>query len=184
MRWAPVPATEPVVDLVLPPVQLSGAVSEENAYARGYEAGLLDAQDAAAREIASMREDLRRSLADLSQVRSDLLRRTEREVVNMALAIARKVLDREARIEPAVILALAKAAADRLSGEGRVEVEVSQADFAALGDSSSPSLEIVPAAHLRPGQCLVTSATGFIDVSLQAQIDEIAAQLLGDDDVA
>jgi flagellar assembly protein FliH len=152
-------------------------------YSQGERAG---AEAAAARGEAVVRR-LAETVEELRTLRVDCLQKAEQQVVQIALAIARRIVHREVTLDRELLAAMGRVALDRLSHASAATIRLHPDDYAAvLGGSSSPEgagiTTIVPDPMVRRGGCLVQSDVGVIDVSVDAQINEIARTLFGDGD--
>jgi flagellar assembly protein FliH len=194
----PVPA-EPVVpddDLVI----ASAAVVdqhrideiEQQAFARGYEQGehagagaaAAAAKESAAANVQGILRRLTGTIEQLSAARQDLIRRTERQLVELALTIARQVVRREVSIDRSLLVAMARAALDRLAESKGASIRLHPDDYAELNAGAEsiagPSVTIVADPAVERGGCLVECDAGWMSVGLDSQFNEITRALLGD----
>ena len=165
----------------------AAALDERDAFTKGYAQGERAGAEAAASRAEAMLRRLAQTLDALQSLRTDLIRRTEREVVELSLAIARKVVQREVSLDHELMLAMARVALDRLADVATASIRLHPDDYAvtvaARGSTSVPShgVQIVADASVRRGGCVVQSEFGSVDVGVTAQIDELTHALLGDD---
>jgi flagellar assembly protein FliH len=125
-------------------------------------------------------------LKEFENERVEYFRRVEGEVVQLALAIARKILQREAELDPTLLTALVRIALERMQCGSvvRIRVAAENADLwrrcgDATGDSSR--WEIAPDTTLNPGDCIVETELGTASFGFEAQlrdVEESFAQLL------
>src|ERR1700761_7679143 len=132
-------------------------------------------------------ERVTRALKEFEDERVAYFRRAEGEIVQLALAIARKILHREAELDPTLLMALVRIALERMNCGSAVRIRVA-AESADLwrgdGDANgSASLwDIVPDDRLGPGDCIVETELGTASFGFEAQlrdVEESFAQLLG-----
>jgi flagellar assembly protein FliH len=161
------------------------AAIERDAFAKGYAQGERAGNEAAAARNEAMLRRLTESLDELQALRGRLLQRTERQVVELALAIARKIIHREAALDGDLLLAMARVALDRLADTASATIRLHPEDHAAVaahgGAAGGHAVEIVADPAVRRGGCVVQSALGAIDVGAAAQLDELTRALLGDE---
>jgi flagellar biosynthesis/type III secretory pathway protein FliH len=175
------PATRPV-----PPAGQDGGAAEEDqaAFARGYAQGECAALDLATRQLAGLRDRLGRTLADLGTLRADLTSRVEHQVVDLALAVATRILHREVSLDRELLLVMARIALDRLGDATAATIRLHPEDeTAARGQRDQwpgGSVTIVADPSVRPGACVVQTSQGTIEAGVDAQIRELATTLLGD----
>ena len=182
--WAPL-AAEPASA-----APADEAATERDAFTKGYAQGERAGAEAAASRADAMLRRLAQTLDELQSLRATLIHRTEREVVELSLAIARKVLHREVALDHELMLAMARVALDRLADVATASIRLHPDDFAvtvqARGSAAvtSHGVQIVSDASVRRGGCVVQSEFGAVDVGISAQIDELTHALLGDQPAA
>jgi len=119
-----------------------------------------------------------------AQERDHLLAAVEQEVVRLTLAIAERVLRREAEIDPLFLVGAVRIALGQLlqSTHVRLRIPSSEAELWTETIAHIPNLrvkpEIVPDAALRLGDCVIESEMGSADLGLAAQLDTIRQALL------
>jgi flagellar assembly protein FliH len=116
------------------------------------------------------------ALREFGEERARYFQRVEREVVQLSLAIARKILEREAQLDPALLAAMVRIALDRMqAGPGvRVHVPATEADMWRRMGKGEGRWEVVADAALKPGACLVETELGKADFSFEAQLRDVA----------
>jgi flagellar assembly protein FliH len=188
VRVAPLPvaAWSPLAAEPEPLGAVDEAATERDAFTKGYAQGERAGAEAAASRADAMLRRLAQTLDELQALRATLIHRTEREVVELSLAIARKVLHREVALDHELMLAMARVALDRLADVATASIRLHPDDFAvtvqARGSAAvtSHGVQIVSDASVRRGGCVVQSEFGSVDVGIAAQIDELTQALLGD----
>ncbi|HEV2575622.1 MAG TPA: FliH/SctL family protein [Acidobacteriaceae bacterium] len=137
-----------------------------------------------AREEAE--ERLAQRLREFELERSNYLRSVEREVVQLSLAIARKIIQREAEVDPTLLSGLVRIALDRMQCGTAVRVRVAPAEaerWRKLGrnDGSRAQWDVVADEQLQATDCIVETELGTANFSFEAQlrdVEESFAQLL------
>jgi hypothetical protein len=123
--------------------------------------------------------DKTRQALELFQAeRRDYFSRVESDVVQLALAIAAKILHREAQVDPMLVAALVRVAIDKLHDGSSVSVRVSPAEAgrwrAFLANPLNGStIEIVEDAHLGVADCILETELGSANFSIEAQMKEV-----------
>jgi len=102
----------------------------------------------------------------------------ERDMVKLAVAIARRILRREIALDPEVVLGLVKAAFAKLESRETHRLRVSPSDAALLREhrqslSLPPAVEIVDDGSLSQGSAIFETARGNLDASIDTQLGEI-----------
>lgn len=163
------------------------AALEREAFTKGYAQGERAGAEASAARAEAMLRRLAQTLDDLQALRGDLIRRTEREVVDLALAIAKKVLQREVTLDHDLMLAMARVALDRLADVSTASIRLHPDDYAGVMLGRGPAavtthgVHVVADASVRRGGCVVQSEFGSVDIGVATQIDELTHALFGDE---
>jgi flagellar assembly protein FliH len=116
---------------------------------------------------------------ELFQVeRRDYFSRVEADVVQLTLAIAAKILHREAQVDPILVAALVRVAIDKLHDGSSVTVRISPAETAKwraclANPLNGSTIEIIEDGHLGPGDCILTTELGSTNFSIDAQMKEV-----------
>lgn len=147
------------------------------------------AQKDVEQRLASLTPALTAAVGEIRSARSAWLSHWEQRAVELAIAIAARVLRREAEQTPAVTLALVREALELAAGAGRITLHLNPRDRETLGDplnqvvssaGKSLQVDVVADSNVAPGGCLVTTELGEIDQRLESQLariqDELTAQ--------
>ncbi len=155
---------------------------------RGYTAGLAQAQ-AENRDQASRLQALAQR-AEQEQLRQ--LAGLETQLVDLALAIARKIIGAELATQPALILEIVARAIEEAHGSGQHAIRLHPSDVqlvrpylpqAAL-EAGGREWEVRPDDTLSPGDCLIETAFGIVDATIETQLSELTHLLKGAPDDA
>lgn len=145
------------------------------------EAGRREGDKEARAELLPVMERLNASIAEIVAMRSDLRRRAERDVVQLALLIARRVLHRQLNVDDNALTAIARVAFERLTRSESYTVTVhprfAASVAAALPAAQAAGVQIKPDPDCEPGTLTIRSTDGVIDASVDAQLDEISRGL-------
>lgn len=172
----PPPPPRPAIDV---------AAVEREAFSKGYAQGERAGLEAAAARSELVLRRLSGTIEELQALKSDILQRTEQQVVQLSLAIARRLVHREVTLDREIVATMARVALDRLGQSATATIRLHPDDLAAV-THGRPDLgndgvaRFVADPMVRRGGCLVQSDLGLVDVSVDAQIDEIGNALLGD----
>ncbi len=111
---------------------------------------------------------------EFARDRRGYFREVERRVVELALAIARKVLAREVALDPMHLTAIVRAALDRVQDESvsRLRVPVSTAaDWRAM--FARGEVEVVADERLPGGTVRLETSVGQVELGVAAQLEEV-----------
>ncbi|MBS1818582.1 MAG: hypothetical protein JSU08_11675 [Acidobacteria bacterium] len=174
--------TPPTVDAAsAEPPRPSFAELEREAFMKGYAQGERSGAEAAAKRGEATLRRLAQTIEELAGLRTELVQKTERQVVELALAIAGRVLRREVTLDRELLVAMARIALERLGENVSATIRLNPDDYtfigaqAQVGDSSL--VRVVADPLVSSGGCLVQSDFGLIDAGIDAQLGEMAAAL-------
>ena len=178
----------PMRDLPTPAAERIEAADREG-YARGFADGQRAAAEAAAAAAAEQAREtagrLAEAIQDLANVRSVLMRRSERDLVRLAVAMAGRILRRQVEIDRELLVVMARVAIDRLGENVAATVHLNPDDHALIVSRSDVdpgrTLELQADAAVPRGGCLVRSGFGTVDVGIESQVRELSRALLGED---
>jgi flagellar assembly protein FliH len=159
---------------------------ERDAFIKGYAQGERAGAEAAGKRAEGMLRRLKDTLDELAGLRAEMLHRTERQIVQLSLAIAKRVVTREISLDRGLLVAMARSALDRLGDHASATIRLHPEDYAAV----SAGLPQVQDGHVQikadplvsRGSCLVQSDFGVMDVTPEAQFDELARVLLDEEE--
>jgi flagellar assembly protein FliH len=159
---------------------------QEDLFAKGFAEGQRAAATAAQQETAALAKKLAATLDDLMRVRNEMIRHTEKQMVQLALAVARRVVHREVSLDASLLLTMMRVALERVSDAARVTVRLNPADHQAVsaalaGAPTNDQVTLAADGRVPRGGCKVESEYGDIDAGVDAQLQEIARALLGGD---
>ena len=152
------------------------------------ERGMAEARAHAEGEIARLVEPLRaqfaESLDEVAALREHLAAQAEREMVRLAVEIAKKIVQREVTMDAEITLTLARVALSRINSRTVAIVRLNPEDFAYVNArrdrlGANVSVEIVSDASVGRGGCLVETESGDVDARIEQQFAEIERSLLG-----
>jgi flagellar assembly protein FliH len=146
-----------------------------------FEAGRNQGEQQARRDLAPVLERLHASVTEVTGMRHEIRMRAEKDVVELSLLIARRVLHRELSVDASALTALAHVMFERLTRAEKYLVVVhprfAAAVGAALRGNQTAHVRIEPDPDCAPGTLIVRTADGLIDASVDAQLEEISRGL-------
>lgn len=149
---------------------------------QGFQEGARQAADAAQAQIQSAVNQsgarLAESIAEIAALRPRLRREAESQVVDLALAIARKILHRTITMDAEALTGLIHAAISRIDARDLLSIRIApchhQQINAAVARLGLPSqVKVVPDQSLEPGGLVLETPRGQLDASVTAQLTEI-----------
>jgi flagellar assembly protein FliH len=144
----------------------------------GRREGEIAARQSLERELDALRARLVQSIEAVAGFRPRLRQEAERQVVELALAVARRILRREVSIDPEAVGGLVRSALDNLSLREVVSVRCHpsfatsiQAGLERLG--APVAIRVEPDPGLEAGGVVIETAHGALDASVNVQLAEI-----------
>ena len=133
-------------------------------------------QGTAQQRVASQ---LERLVTSFAEERERYLHAVELEVVKLALAVAARILRREAQMDPLLLTGAVRVALGQLSASTSVRLRVPQGELDLWKESIAllPNLavkpQVLPGDGMRLGDCVVETELGSVDLGVRAQLSEI-----------
>jgi flagellar assembly protein FliH len=161
---------------------LDGEEGHPQQIRQAYQTGFQEGQAAAQREhqtaVRPLLERLAETLAAFAELRTRMRRESEQEVVELSVAIAKRVLHRELTLDPETVRGLVKVAFERIGSRelNRVRVHPSHSDLIhALLEKACPDrrVELVADPAMGPGDVVFETERGDLDASVNSQLEEI-----------
>ncbi len=191
-RW-PLPSVEgPIIGARREPSGEGGGSDSawQAERARGYEAGLAAARAETQRLTAELEGRVKRLdsvIAQLARPLAELDEEIPKQLVALALCIARQLARREIKANPEEIIGLIRESIGRLPASARdVRVQLHPEDAAVVREHlSTPTAErawtLVEDPTQSRGGCLVRSESSQIDARFESRMSAIVSALLGDE---
>jgi len=142
-----------------------------------FEAGRRQGEEQARAGVQPVLERLNASVAEIVAMRPEVRRRAEKDVIELALLIAKRVLHRQLTVDTEALTALARVAFDRLTRSESYRITVhpqfANAVSRALAATPGTHVYIDPDPGCALGTLVIHSADGTIDASIDTQLEEI-----------
>ncbi|HVN18439.1 MAG TPA: FliH/SctL family protein [Dongiaceae bacterium] len=157
---------------------------ESATYTRGLHEGQASAQKQWEEQLATERSSLAAALSQFTRDRASYFEKVEGEVVQLALSIARKILHREAQVDPLLLAGVVRVALEKIESATGVLLRVhpSKADewrrYLSLRLPPADLPQIVDDASQAPDTCVLETAMGRAVLGLEVQLKEIEAGLM------
>jgi flagellar assembly protein FliH len=139
-----------------------------------------EAQAAATAEEMDRRKRQLGALVERFQVERDrYLHAVEQELVKLALAVAARILRREAQMDPLMLTGAVRVALGQLAASTEVRLRVPAAELELWTEAIAhlPNLTMKPVVEagegMRLGDCVIESEVGTVDLGVRSQLGEI-----------
>jgi len=163
------------------------AAETRRTFEAGREQGRVEGRHAehgaqAAAQTASEQQRARQAaemIESFAGERDRYLQAVEHEVVDLALAVAARILRREAQMDPLLLTGAVRVALGQLSGSTQVRLRVPPAELDLWIETVAllPKLRVKPTVvageGMRLGDCVIETELGSVDLGIRAQLGEI-----------
>jgi flagellar assembly protein FliH len=149
------------------------------ARAEGIREGLQQAQQSLEKELADERSKIAEALRHFGQKTNEYYARAEVEMVHLSLAIAAKILHREAQVDRMLVAALVKVAMEKLQRGTAATVRVRPeevADWNRYFEGNTGAdirVEVTADPSVEVHNCSLETELGTTELGLDAQLKEI-----------
>jgi flagellar assembly protein FliH len=154
-------------------------VKQEEARALGIKEGEARAAAEFEQQLGTERAAIAQALEEFAREREGYFGRVEAEVVKLAVQIARKILHREVQVDPLLLAGVVRVALEKIAAGTSVRLRVHPEhvyawhDFFANQQDLRPVPELRGDATLGMGHCVLETALGTTDLTLESQLAEV-----------
>lgn len=161
---------------------------------RAYEEGIQKANEEALAIIENAGLEREAILDEVVKIKEEALNEykeevkgLEKDVINLSLDIAEKILNYEIDRSDQYVLGIVKDALDRVLSKKDVVLKLSTADYYTILSNKKylvsnvkgfGEIEIVQDESMDPGSCIVDTPLGIIDGGIQARMDNIQKEVM------
>lgn len=162
----------------------------EKARVEGFEAGrregYAEGQAQAEAEAAATRAEASRVLEEARETARRTLAEAEPRIMEIALAVARKVIKREVSADPEIVLANIREALKNVDREEAVTVRTSPVEVAVVDNARKKlkkqfggvgDIAVQEDPSVEPGGCVVSTDKGIVDARIESQVEAIRERL-------
>jgi flagellar assembly protein FliH len=161
-----------------------------DAYQKGFSDGLAKGAgegertgfERASKKLEPLLESLRDALRQLENLRTETLQDIEKEIVELALAIARKVICREVEMDREVVACVAREALARIDDPGKITIKMNPEDLQFIEETSYnlsnmlgsiDNVTLEAEENIQSGGCMIKTGLGEIDARIESQIQVV-----------
>lgn len=165
-------------DVLSPPPALDPDAIRRDAYSTGFRDGERQSAENAAARVQSVLDELRNTIDELTALKPRLLQDAEAGLVQLSLAIARRIINRELTVDATAIDGLLRAAIHKSQAQEIYKIRVCREQEAILRGSlerllDTRKIEIVADDSLKAWDVLFETPSGWLDASVETQFREI-----------
>lgn len=174
------------------PDQIGGRLSaiERDAYERGFASGERAGRELGLKQVEASHQLVARLIEALQKVKPALLENAEKEILQIAVAVARRILRQEFSHNPEHLLRAIRAVLQKMGQIESLVIRLHPHDLERLRKERNKVVELVgnvqwfrlePDASLLQGECLVESNAQIVDLRIDSQLSVIEEELLKTD---
>ncbi len=182
-RPRPPSMAPPAVALSTPPAHLS-VVPHETPQPELASPSIYEVPAPSNAELESLAA-LRQALADIGSLREVIFSQTERQLVELAVTIARQVIAHEIAMDPGLLLGLAREGIKALDEKDKIVVKFGAAldddivmEFTETLRRDAPRCEVQIDPSLGPRECIVETELGRVDESVETRLYHVLEALV------
>ncbi|MDY6791177.1 MAG: FliH/SctL family protein [Thermodesulfobacteriota bacterium] len=155
---------------------------EEKAYAKGFARGEKAGIASGEKKFESVINSINKGLYELIKIRQHICLETEQEIVKLTMAIARKIVCHEIRVNKATVANVVKEAMNKVEGNETVKVKLSIKDFQFITNKKPVILDKITNIEnvvfemdesISDGGCLIETESGDIDSRVEKQFQAV-----------
>ena len=168
-----------------PPTVSGLADLQAEAHAEAFAQGLAEGREAGRGEVRAQVEKLAGMFYDLAKPFEVLNAEVERELLTLAMALARQIVRRELKTDPTQIIGIIRDAMAALPVAAReVRVHLHPEDASVVRENLAPTISerawtLVEDPVMARGGCQITTTTSRIDARLETRLAAILSELMG-----
>ncbi|MEW5978229.1 MAG: FliH/SctL family protein [Acidobacteriota bacterium] len=173
-------AAQTEAEQIVRQAKAKAAEIEKDAYEKGFSEGEKAGREVGEKMVEALLKQYGRSLEELNTLRKEVFASAEREVIRLALEVAKKVVKREVNIDDELILTLIKVALSRLSEQAVMTIRLNPKDLQSVQHHHSDpakalneGIRLVEDPMITRGGCLIETESGIIDARVEEQFKEI-----------
>ena len=163
---------------------------EEQAYQKGFAAGKADGLvegensgfELGIQKIEPLVKSIEEALIQLNRIREETFQQIEKEVVELALAIAQKVICHEIAIDRETVVCVAREALAKVDDPGKVTIKMSPSDLQFINEtkyqlsnliSNVDNITLEAEDSIQSGGCVIETDLGEIDARIEKQLQAV-----------
>lgn len=151
----------------------------QKAYIEGFAKGEKDALESGTRILEPVLNSLREALLELEKVKKEICFNAEKETVELALAIAKKIVGCEISTKKELVLRVVKEALKKVADHDRINIRINPSDLQVCRDAkfqlsdlidNTESITFEEGENISKGGCVIETNLGDIDARIEKQL--------------
>jgi len=155
---------------------------EEQAFIQGFDKGEKEGLELARERVGTLLTSFNEALLGLDRIKKELLLSTEREAVELSLAVAKKIVCQEITTNKHVVFNVVKEALEKVVGNESIRVRMSPDDLQFMNEFKSQLQELIEDFtkvnfegddSIAKGGCIIDTSQGDIDARIEKQLQTV-----------
>jgi flagellar assembly protein FliH len=183
---APPPPVQQHVHEEPPKPAVDLAILEKTAYGNGFAQGEKAGREIAEKKVDAVMRRYAESILELGNTRTLLYAQIEKEVVRLAVEVAKKIVHREIYLDKDIIQTLVRVALGHVSEKSPVTIHLNPVDYgylleerANLSQSEGRDVTLLADNSIERGGCLVKTDCGDVDARIEEKFKEVEQAFFG-----
>ncbi len=169
-----------------PQVQPDIEAIKKQSYDQGFSAGVQKGQELQKSALRKTTETMSGLISQLSALKQQVLDHAETEMLHLVLAIAKKIIHREAAVDSGIVMDVIRQAIRHVADRDGMKIRLNPADFRQIMMIKEDFLQSVDGVKnvvfeedsgIQQGGAVIETRFGEVDARLDRQIEELAASL-------
>jgi len=159
---------------------------QKQSYDQGFSTGVQKGQELQKAALRKTTETMTGLISQLSVLKQQVLDHSESQMLHLVLAIAKKVIHREAAVDSGIVLDVIRQAIRHVADRDGMKIRLNPSDFRQIMMVKQDFLQSVDGVRnavfeedsgIQPGGAVIETRFGEVDARLERQIEELAASL-------
>lgn len=156
----------------------------ESGFRQGEKAGL----ESAEKKVVALMRRYTDAILEIGKLRSTLYAQVERDVVKLALEVAKKVIHREVHVDPEIVQTLIKVALSHVAAKSPVTIRLHPADYNFVLEQRTASMppgesereiSLLADKSIERGGCFIETECGDVDARIEEEFREVERAFFG-----
>ena len=164
-----------------PGINLSDlARREQTSFDNGFAQGMKTGAEAAEQKMEAAIQRYSDAIAELKGLKKSLYMQVERDVVKLAVEVAKKIVHREIAVDPDIIRTLVRVALGHVTEKSPVTIQVNPVDYhymmnshAELSTTEGRDIVLVADNSIQQGGCIIQTDCGEVDARIDEKFREV-----------
>ena len=152
------------------------------AFKKGFTEGEKVGFEAGTKRVHPLMNSFSQGLEQLENLRREILQKVEKEVAQLALSIAKKIVCHEVKTTEETVVCVAREALGRVENPGKIKIKLNPADLQFIQDTKShlshylhnvENIRFEAEDSIQSGGCLIETDMGDVDARIEKQFQAI-----------